>query len=139
MAESQRLPVFVVEPRRRAVALLHAGWRGAAAGILELGLEVLGERLGSRAEDLLVHLGPAICGSCYEVGPEVFRGLGLPEPGAPAPVDLRAALAHRAVAAGVAAGSISVSAHCTLCGDAGLFSHRRGDRARQVGYLGVRG
>ncbi|MHB1194140.1 MAG: polyphenol oxidase family protein [Longimicrobiales bacterium] len=133
------VPVSVVDPQRRAVALLHAGWRGAAAGIVERGLAVLQERLGSRPADLLVHLGPAICGRCYEVGPEVFRGLGLPEPGAPAPVDLRAVLAHRAVAAGVAAGSISVSAYCTLCGDAGLFSHRGGDRARQVGYLGVRG
>lgn len=133
------VPVSVVDPERRAVALLHAGWRGAAAGILERGLEVLSDRLRSRAEDLLVHLGPAICGRCYEVGPEVFRGLGLPEPGAPAPVDLRAVLAHRAVAAGVGVGNISVSAHCTRCGDSGLFSHRRGDRARQVGYLGVRG
>lgn len=133
------VPVSVVDPGRRSVALLHAGWRGAAAGILERGIEVLRERMGSRPGDLLVHLGPAICGRCYEVGPEVFGGLGLPEPGAAAPVDLRAALAHRAVAAGVGAGSVSVSAHCTLCGDPGLFSHRGGDRARQVGYLGVRG
>jgi len=133
------VPVSVVDPARHAVALLHAGWRGVAAGILERGLAVLRERLGTRPGDLLVHLGPAICGRCYEVGAEVFRGLGLPEPGHAAPVDLRAVLAHRALAAGVSAGRISVSAHCTLCGDSGFFSHRGGDRARQVGYLGVRG
>src|SRR5690606_18360795 len=82
------VPVSLVDPERRAVALLHAGWRGAAAGILERGLEVLAERLLARPEDLHVHLGPAICGGCYEVGPEVHRALGLPEPPAPAPVDL---------------------------------------------------
>jgi hypothetical protein len=132
------VPVSVVDPRRRAVALLHAGWRGVAAGILERGLAALGERVGAPASDLLVHLGPAICGRCYEVGPEVFRALGLPEPEAPAAVDLRAVLALRAVAAGVRAGGISVSGYCTLCGGSGLFSHRGGDRGRQAGYLGIR-
>lgn len=130
-------PVFLVDPLRRAVALLHAGWRGVAAGILERGLTVLAERFGSGPEDLLVHLGPAICGRCYEVGPEVFVGLGLAAPAGPSPVDLRAVLAHRAIERGVPAGSVSVSAHCTLCGGSGLFSHRGGDRARQAGYLGL--
>ncbi len=132
------VPVFIVDARRRAVALLHAGWRGAAAGILERGVAVLGERMGTASGDLHVHLGPAICGRCYEVGPEVFEALGLAPPPAPSPVDLRAVLAHRAVSAGVPARRVTVSAHCTLCGDGGLFSHRRGDRARQAGYLGIR-
>lgn len=133
------VPVFVVDPGRRAVALLHAGWRGVAGGILERGLAVLTERIGSRAADLHVHLGPAICGRCYEVGPEVFEGLGLPVPPGPEHVDLRAVVARRAQASGVAASRLTVSAHCTRCGDADLFSHRRGDRARQAAYLGIRG
>ena len=132
------VPVFVVDPARRAVALLHAGWRGVAAGILERGLAVLREYAGATTADLHVHLGPAICGRCYEVGPEVFERLGLPVPSAPASVDLRAVVALRAVAARVPASRVSVSAHCTRCGDADLFSHRGGDRARQVGYLGIR-
>ncbi|MDP2958110.1 MAG: polyphenol oxidase family protein [Longimicrobiales bacterium] len=132
------VPVSIVDSRRRAVALLHAGWRGVAASVLERGVAVLGERMGAATGDLHVHLGPAICGRCYEVGPEVFEGLGLPAPPAPSPVDLRAVLARRARHCGVPAGQITVSAHCTLCGDAGLFSHRRGDHARQAGYLGIR-
>jgi hypothetical protein len=132
------VPVFMVDPRRRAVALLHAGWRGTAAWVLERGVAVLGERVGTAPGDLHVHLGPAICGRCYEVGPEVFEGLGLPAPPAPSPVDLRAVLARRALASGVLAGRVTVSEHCTLCGGAGLFSHRGGDRARQAGYLGIR-
>jgi hypothetical protein len=131
------VPVFIVDPVRRAVALVHAGWRGAAAGVLERGVAVLRERTASRVEDLFVHLGPAICGDCYEVGPEVFEALGLDVPDGPTPLDLRGALARRAVVAGVRPGNVGISAHCTLCGGSGLFSHRGGDRARQVGYLGI--
>lgn len=132
------VPVFMVDPARRVVALLHAGWRGAAGGILEAGVAVMKARAGSRAEDLHVHLGPSICGACYEVGPEVFSALGLPEPAHPTPLDLRQALAHRAVAVGVTEDRVSISAHCTLCNRNVLFSHRGGDRARQVGFLGMR-
>ena len=129
------VPISVVAPGRGAIALLHAGWRGAAAGILERGLGVLRERLGSG--EVRVHLGPAICGRCYEVGPEVFDALGLPVPQEPRPLDLAGWLAVRAVDAGVPAEHVTRSSHCTLCGDVGLFSHRGGNTERQVGYLGM--
>lgn len=132
------VPVSVVDPRRRVVALLHAGWRGAAAGILERGLAVLAERATSRPVDLEVHLGPAICGACYEVGPEVFEALGLAGPRSPTLLDLRAVLAGRAVDAGVSPHRVTVSTHCTRCGKE-FFSHRAGDRGRQAGFLGIRG
>jgi purine-nucleoside/S-methyl-5'-thioadenosine phosphorylase / adenosine deaminase len=131
------VPVSVVDPERRAVALAHAGWRGTAAGVLERAIAVLVERAASRPEDLHVHLGPAICRDCYEVGPEVFQALGVPVPPAPARLDLRAALAARARAAGVAPRRITASSHCTRCGH-GFFSHRGGSRARQAGFLGAR-
>jgi len=131
------VPVSVVDPGKRAAALLHAGWRGAAAGILERGVAVLAERAASAPADLHVHLGPSICGRCYEVGPEVFEALGLARPATPATLDLRAALAERAVAAGVDAGRVTISEHCTRCGE-GFFSHRGGDAERQVGFLGLR-
>jgi purine-nucleoside/S-methyl-5'-thioadenosine phosphorylase / adenosine deaminase len=132
------VPVSVVDPRGPAIALLHAGWRGTAAGILERGVAVLAERASSRPEELHVHLGPAICGRCYEVGPEVFEALGLTVPGRPATLDLRALLAGRAIDAGVPSDQITVSTHCTRCGD-GFFSHRAGDQGRQAGFLGIRG
>ena len=129
------VPVFLVDPSRRAVALLHAGWRGAAAGILERGLEALGGDAVVR--EVQMHLGPAICGSCYEVGGEVFEALGYGRPPSPESIDLRAALAHRAVAAGIDPVRITVSEHCTRCGEGGFFSHRGGDSGRQVAFLGV--
>lgn len=131
------VPVSVVDPHRRVLALLHAGWRGAAAGVLERGLQAVAEA-GGLPEALLVHLGPSICGECYEVGPEVFEALDRPRPEAPTPIDLRGVLAERARAWGVPARGISVSEHCTRCGTAELFSHRGGDAGRQVAFLGIR-
>ena len=133
------VPVFLVDPARRAISMLHAGWRGAAAGVLERGIEALCDRGGSATETLLVHFGPAICGRCYEVGIEVFDALNQPVPRGPVPIDLRMILAERAVAKGVAADAISISGHCTRCTAVDFFSHRGGDRGRQVGFLGVRG
>jgi YfiH family protein len=129
----------LVDPVRRAVALLHCGWRGTAAGVLERGIEVLAERTDSDPADLHLHLGPAICGECYEVGPEVHRALGLEAPPAPRPVDLRGALARRAVDAGVDPSRITVSEHCTRCGGSPFFSHRGGDAERHQSFLGIRG
>lgn len=131
------VPVFLVDPSRRAVGLLHAGWRGVVAEILERGIELLRDEFGSLPEDIHLHLGPAICRECYEVGSEVHLALGLPEPGGPNPVDLRGHLASRAVAAGVGEARITESAWCTLCGGSPFFSHRRGDPGRQVGFLGI--
>jgi len=132
------VPVFVVDPVRRTVAVLHAGWRGAAAGVVEEGLETLSDAFGSDPKELLVHLGPAICGHCYEVGPEVFRALDQVAPRAPAAIDLRSVIRRRACAAGVRDRNVTVSGECTLCGDGRYYSYRRGDRGRHRGYIGMR-
>lgn len=127
------VPISVVDPARRRVAVLHGGWRGTARGVLAAGLA----RLGGDPSTLRVHLGPAICGRCYEVGPEVHEALGLTVPGAPTPVDVRAVLARQAVEAGVPPAQVSSSEHCTRCGR-DFFSHRGGDPERQMGVLGIR-
>jgi copper oxidase (laccase) domain-containing protein len=93
---------------------------------------------GAEPEDLLVHLGPAICNSCYEVGPEVHAALGLDEPRTPTPVDLRGLLAAKALDLGVMGANITRSTFCTLCGASPFFSHRGGATQRQIGFLGIR-
>lgn len=127
------VPISLVDESRRRVALLHGGWRGTAAGIIEAGLDSLGGDPG----DLHAHLGPAICGDCYEVGPEVHEGLGLPTPERNMPVDLRAVQSRQLLAAGLAPDRVTVSVHCTRCGE-GFFSHRGGSTGRQMGVLGIR-
>jgi len=129
------VPVLIVAPRARVVVALHAGWRGTAAGILEAGLGLLSEHFGLRPTSLRIHLGPAICGDCYAVGPEVLSGLGVAEPATHA--DVRAALALRALAAGVPAEQITVSTFCTRHGDSPFYSHRGGCPERQIAVLGM--
>lgn len=130
------VPVSLVDPERKVIALLHAGWRGVAAGILENGVGTLRETYGCAAGDLRIHLGPAICGECYEVGPDVHAALGIDRPSGPAPVDLRVILAMRAFGMGVSRDSLTVSGYCTLH-DPVFHSHRGGARERQVAVLGV--
>lgn len=133
------VPIFVADTRRSAVAMLHAGWRGAAAGILEQGIATMQRSFGSRAEDLMVHLGPAICGACFEVGAEVPPAIGLETVAAERVfVDLRNVLAARAVALGVPAHRVTVSAFCTRCGDSPFFSHRAGCAERQLALLALK-
>ncbi len=132
------VPVYLVDPERKVVGLLHAGWRGTVVGVLERGIGLISREFGTRPEELTVHFGPAVCGDCYEVGPEVHNALGLPDPGEPTPVDIRGHLAARALEMGVLESGLSQSAWCTLCEGSPFFSHRRGDAARQVGFLGVR-
>jgi hypothetical protein len=134
------VPVSIVEPESRAVAMLHAGWRGTAAGIVERGIHRLAESWQSAPERLWLHCGPAICGECYEVGPEVHAGVR-PDREPPAGntcINLRAAIAERARAAGLPTAQVTVSPHCTRCGAPDFFSHRAGSAGRQMGVLGVR-
>jgi polyphenol oxidase len=134
------VPILMVAARRRAVAALHGGWRGVVAGILERGVAALREAHGVAAAELFVHFGPAICGDCFEVGPEVPAALGLETAAAGRSyVDLRAALAARAIALGVPAGQVSISTHCTRCGGSPFYSHRGGCAERQVAVMAVRG
>lgn len=126
------VPVFIGHPSG-AVALLHSGWRGTAARIVERGIEALAHR-GFAAGELRVHLGPAICGRCYQVGADVFRQLTGRESGRAAEcVDLRALIADHARAAGVR--HITTSALCTRCDNDRLYSHRAGDQGRQIAVI----
>jgi YfiH family protein len=113
-----------------AVAMLHAGWRGLAAGVLEEGVRALGELGGARG-GLVAIVGPGAGRCCYEVGPEVDAALGRPTAQA-ANIDLRAIAHERLATAGVA--DVRDVAACTIC-DERFFSHRReGARAgRQAG------
>jgi YfiH family protein len=64
-------PVLFADRDRRAVGAVHAGWKGALAGVIEATVGAL-ERLGSGPQDLHAAIGPTICQANYEVGPEFF-------------------------------------------------------------------
>jgi polyphenol oxidase len=125
------VPVFLAHPSG-AGAVLHSGWRGTVAGITERAIERF-ESAGFGAGSLRLHLGPSICGSCYEVSPEVYAAVTGSAVSQPTPVDLRAAIADRSRRLGVR--DIAISEWCTRCSNDRLFSHRAGDAGRQLGVL----
>jgi YfiH family protein len=65
------IPILIVDARARAVAAVHAGWRGTAKNIVAQAIAEMEKKFYSRAEDLHVAIGPGIGKCCYEVGPEV--------------------------------------------------------------------
>lgn len=125
------VPVFVAHPSG-ATALLHSGWRGTVAGIVPAAVARMAT-LGFAARELRVLLGPAICGDCYEVSPDVYAALTGREVERPTPVDLHGVIADQAHRCGVA--DVRRTALCTRCDNATLFSHRAGDAGRQLGVL----
>lgn len=132
------VPVYLVDPARHAVALLHAGWRGASGRILERGVRLLAGHAGSTVTDTVMHCGVSICASCYEVDSQVFEAFGIPVPaGGRGPLDLRAQLARQALELGIA--DVTVSPWCTAHDRGRFFSHRAGGGAdgRLVAYLGM--
>jgi polyphenol oxidase len=65
------VPILLVDPKKRAVAAIHAGWRGSLARIAQKTVGEMRMRFGSNPTDILAALGPAIGGCCYEVGTEL--------------------------------------------------------------------
>jgi YfiH family protein len=123
------LPLLVVDEARRAVAAIHAGWRGLAAGVIERGLEAMGE--GPKR----VWLGPAIGPEAYEIGAEVRARILEQDSGAEAVfrpsrpghwyLDLYEAARRRLRARGIGDDRIHGGGHCTLRDPAHCFSYRR--------------
>lgn len=144
------LPAFLVDPDRRVIAAVHAGWRGTRSRILERAVDVLVSRYGCRPGSLLAAFGPCIGAACYEVGPDVrreFASAGLPlsvfrpsprHPGAFL-LDLAAANRRQLLGRGLSSHRIFPSASCTHC-EVRLLSFRR-DRdakARLYNFIGFR-
>lgn len=142
------VPALLYAPRAGVLALLHAGWRGIAAGIVPAALERFSEA-GVRPADILAWWGPAIGPCCYPVGEEVVEALKATEAGPepdgwvhPGPhgsrVDLRAALSRQAEARGVPGSAITASDLCTSCASDLFYSYRRDPTGgRMLAFAGL--
>jgi hypothetical protein len=119
-----------------AVAMLHGGWRGLAAGIVGEGIAVL-RRLGARGE-LAAVIGPGVGGCCYETGEEVRARFAAHGADRGRLLDLKAVAAAQLLAAGVT--DVRDVGLCTMCSPVGiLYSHRRdgADTGRQGGFAWI--
>ncbi|MEO7218538.1 MAG: polyphenol oxidase family protein [Gemmatimonadaceae bacterium] len=124
-------PVFIAHPSG-ATAIVHSGWRGTEARIIDEAIRLFGQ-VGLAADELLVHIGPAICGRCYEVSADVRSRLTGEPANRPGNVDIRSIIAGHAREAGVT--RVSVSGSCTRCDNETFYSHRAGDAGRQIAVI----
>ncbi len=65
------LPVILVDPKRKAVGVFHAGWRGTVRRIVEKGVGEMRRNFGSEPKNIQAAIGPGIRKCCFEIGPEV--------------------------------------------------------------------
>jgi YfiH family protein len=120
------VPVALADPEEGRLAVVHAGWRGIAAGILPAAL-----RLFRRPAALRAAIGPAVRADHYEVGEDVARavasgsgaGARATRPGGRLALDLPATIEGVLTRFGVR--QIERSEECTACEAARFFSHRR--------------
>lgn len=151
------VPLLIADSRTGAVAAVHAGWRGTAAGAAGAAVSALAREFGSRPADLVVAVGPSIGPCCYEVGSELVDGfasagherhlidrwfLAPPPPRGsrerpPLRLDLPGANRDQLVLAGVPPEHIHVSDLCTAMHLDVLTSYRieRAEAGRIIGAI----
>jgi YfiH family protein len=126
------VPLVYVDPVKKALGLAHAGWRGTLLRVAGKAVEEMQRHYGSRPEDLLVGIGPAISVDHYEVGPGVVSAVQdafasratalLPEFDGKPHFDLVAA--NRLVLADAGVRMIEQADLCTYSNPSDWFSHR---------------
>lgn len=132
------VPIYLMNQKNRAIGLLHSGWRGTAAGILEQGVDALSHKFESSPSDIVMHCGVCICRECYEVSSDVIAALGLtPNGAAKAQADLSATLMDQARRLGLR--EVTRSDWCSAHDRTRFFSHRasKGADGRMVAYIGI--
>lgn len=143
------VPLYFVDPVHRAVGLAHSGWRGTAGRMGARMVEAMGERFGSRPEEIYAAVGPSICRDCYEVSGDVaeqfIRMLGeaVAIPGRePGKYQLDLWLANELILrqAGLLPAHIAVTDICTCHNSGYLFSHRAsgGRRGSLAAFLALK-
>ena len=138
--------VYIVDPVRRAIGLVHAGWRGTLGRIPEVAVANMVVRFGCDPADMYAAIGPGICRDCYEMGDEVYDAFaeqwsteeadrilikypavdseGNAVPGGKYHLDLREANRMTLVRAGVPDNHIEISNVCTKCNADTFYSYR---------------
>lgn len=135
-------PILLYDPQHRALAMVHAGWRGTAAAIVPATVRAMTERYSTQPHDLLAGIGPAIGSCCYEVSEQVreafaanplawetarfeCRPEAASERGPGLFLDIAGSNYRQLLAAGVLAEHIEDSGYCTGCRTDLFFSNRR--------------
>lgn len=128
------IPVYLYDPIRRAIGLVHAGWRGTALGIGAKAARMMKKHFQSEPEQIKAYIGPGISSCCFETGPEVYEEFKAGWPfidefasarGEKYFIDLKGINKRQLRKAGLAEKNIQVSPHCTCCEPELFCSYRR--------------
>jgi YfiH family protein len=142
------VPILLVAPRARAVAAVHAGWRGTLAGVIEAALAALLARYDAQFDEIQAAIGPAIGGCCYEFGGEhrdaftarfgADASRAWRDEGGRSHLDLRLVCRLALARVGVLPTAITTVGPCTAESPSELHSYRRdgAHAGRQLSYIG---
>lgn len=133
--------ILIVDPKQRAVAAVHAGWRGTACDVTGAAMREMSRVFGANPKDCIAAIGPRICGKCCEVGDEVIQKMKALKIGNDwllenKHVDLGIANKELLMRAGISKSNIELLPHCTFC-DEKFASYRRdhSETERQVNFI----
>jgi len=129
-------PILLADPRHRAVAAVHAGWRGTAARVVIETLRRMRVEFGTEPSDLWAAIGPGIGACCYHVGADVARRFGMDGAGR---LDLAAENIRQLAEAGVQPVRIDHLQACTSCDAERFHSWRRDhhEAGRMISFIAV--
>ncbi|MBR2675188.1 MAG: peptidoglycan editing factor PgeF [Mogibacterium sp.] len=141
-------PVYLADPGRNAVGIVHAGWKGTLARIPAVAISQMVVHFGSDPKNIYAAIGPGVCRDCYEMGDEVYQAFasewsradadallskypardekGCEIMGGKYHLDLFAANKLTLLRAGVQESHIAVSNLCTMCNSDIFYSYRAG-------------
>ena len=131
------LPILIGDPKTKAMAAIHAGWRGSLSRIAEKMVVALKNAFQSEPSDLVAALGPSACAACYEIGPDVvqmftnefketdLRFLTGKKPSGHAQLNVPMLNVLQLLRAGIKEENIFASPMCTMHDNHLFFSHRR--------------
>lgn len=149
------VPLYFVDPVKKAIGLTHSGWRGTVARIGRLTVEGMRDAYDCRPEDIIAVIGPSICRKCFEIGEDVATEFEKAFPKNSKDIlfpldtpdgkdqkyhcDLWIANQTVLLQAGLSASHIQISRVCTCCNPELLFSHRKtqGKRGTLAAFLSL--
>ena len=146
------VPLFVVDPVHKAIGLSHSGWRGTVAKMGQVTLDRMKETFGTKAEDVVVAIGPSICQKCYEVSEDViiefqnhfnkkwWDSLYYKKENGRYQLNLWKANEIIFLESGVKQENIAVTNVCTNCNSELLWSHRatKGERGSLAAFMVIK-
>lgn len=138
-------PVLIYDTKNKAVAAVHAGWRGTVAKIVLETLNTMQKEYGTRGEDCLAFIGACICNKNFEVGDEVAEQFTADEKQFNSErkkyfVDLKQANKNQLMKFGVKEKNIEISDYCTIANNDMFYSYRyeKGKTGRMLALIGMK-